>query len=94
VIPDFRWNEWNVNHIADHGVEPSEAEYVVLNARPPYPEKIGDGKWRVWGQSQYGRYLQVIFLHDPGAETIYIIHARPLTHGETRRRRRRKRRRR
>jgi hypothetical protein len=75
------------------GVEPSEAEYVVLHARPPYPQKIGDGKWRVWGQSDHGRYLQVISLHDRGAQTIYIIHARPLTDREMRRRRRRKRRR-
>ena len=26
---EFRWNEWNVEHIAIHGVEPEEAEWVV-----------------------------------------------------------------
>jgi hypothetical protein len=26
---EFRWNEWNVEHLAKHGVEPWEAEHVV-----------------------------------------------------------------
>lgn len=25
----FRWNDWNVAHIAKHGVTPAEAEAVV-----------------------------------------------------------------
>jgi len=45
----FRWNQWNRDHIATHGVLPEEAEYVINHAAPPYPEKIGDGKWRVRG---------------------------------------------
>ena len=60
----FRWNESNERHIAKHGVEPEEAEEVVKSARPPFPEKRPDGKYRVWGQTQAGRYLQVIYVHD------------------------------
>jgi len=26
---EFRWNEWNVEHIAEHGVTPDEAELVL-----------------------------------------------------------------
>jgi uncharacterized DUF497 family protein len=88
---DFRWNEWNSEHVGKHGVRPEEAEYVVRNARPPYPEERGDDKWRVWGQGSDGRYLQVIFVLDP-SDTPYVIHARPLTEREKRQYRRRKRR--
>ena len=74
----FRWNEWNVDHIAAHGVGPDEAEHVVNGARRPWPEKIGDEKWRVWGQTPNGRYLQVIYVFSP-EDVVFVIHAMPLT---------------
>jgi uncharacterized DUF497 family protein len=85
---DFRWNDWNVEHIATHGVSPEEAERVIRGARNPFPRKINDDKWLVWGRGRGDRFLQVIFVLDPDA-TIYVIHARPLTHAEKRRFRRR-----
>jgi len=36
----FRWNEWNTQHIAAHGVDPDEAEIVVTQAKRPYPQVI------------------------------------------------------
>jgi len=47
---DFRWNEWNVDHIVRHGVSPEEAETVVRSATRPFPRKIEDDKWLVWGR--------------------------------------------
>ena len=38
-----------------------DAEYVVRNAEPPFPEDIGEGKFRVWGRTRSGEYLQVVF---------------------------------
>ena len=85
---DFRWNEWNVDHIATHGVTPEEAEWVVENAKPPYPEMKEDEKWFVVGRGGGGRFLQVIFVeYDDG--TAFVIHARPLTDKEKHRHRRR-----
>ena len=82
----FRWNAWNREHIAVHGVFPEEAEYVVNHAATPYPEYLGDGKWRVRGQTSTGRYLQAIFvIEDDG---YYVIHARGLTEREKRQLRR------
>jgi len=72
---DFRWNTWNVQHIAEHGVTGSEAEYVADRARPPYPKIIGEGKWLVIGQTAIGRYLQVIYIDDDDSDTVYVIHA-------------------
>ena len=61
----FRWNEWNVEHIAEHGVLPEEAEWVVEHARRPYPELREESKWRVVGRGHGGRWLQVVFVFDP-----------------------------
>ena len=78
---DCRWNDWNVEHIQRHGVEPEEAEDVVAGARQPYPRYHGDGKWLVWGPGRGGRLLQVVFVLDED-DTVYVIHARPLTRRE------------
>ena len=85
---DFRWNDWNVDHIAEHGVDPVEAEFVVRHARRPWPEKIGDGKWRVSGSTVEGRLLQVIFIFSPD-DVVFVVHARDLNEAEKRRFRRR-----
>jgi uncharacterized DUF497 family protein len=85
---DFRWNEWNTVHIAEHGVSPEEAEGAIRTAGRAYPRKIQEDKWLVWGRGRGGRFIQVIFVLDED-ETIYVIHARPLTEQEKRRYRRR-----
>lgn len=87
---DYRWNDWNIGHIADHRMSPAEAEFVVNGARPPYPKIIREGKRLVIGQTREGLYAQVIYVLDEDA-TAYVIHCRPLTDREKRRYRRRKR---
>src|SRR5690349_10029198 len=59
------WNAANIEHIGKHGVRREEAVYVLRNARSPWPEARPDDKFLVWGQTQAGRYLQVIFLFPP-----------------------------
>lgn len=87
---EFRWNEWNVEHIARHGVVPDEAEYVVGYTKRPWPQALGHGKFIAVGQAAGGRYLQVTYVLDPD-DTVFVIHARPLTDNEKRRFRRRSR---
>ena len=87
---DFRWIEWNHDKVAQHHVEPEEAEFVVNHARKPFPMKVDDEKRLVWGQTGAGRYLQVVYLIDVD-DTVFVIHARPLTKKEKKRLRRRKR---
>jgi len=86
---EFRWNEWNTEHIAQHGVDPEEAEAVVEGAAVPYPERREDDTWLVWGRGRGGRLLQVVFVVDAD-DKVYLIHARPLTEHEKRRWRRRR----
>ncbi len=87
----FRWNDWNVEHVARGAVSPDEAEMVIRGARSPFPRKIEEDKWLVWGRGRGGRFLQVIFVLDED-ETVYVIHARPLNDQEKRRLRRQRRR--
>jgi len=84
----FRWNSWNLEHIGRHAVEPTEAEEIVLHSRPPFPLEQRDQKYLVWGATDSGRLLQVVFLIDPD-DSIFVIHARELTDKEKRRFRRR-----
>jgi uncharacterized DUF497 family protein len=84
---DFRWNPWNEEHIGNHGVSPEEAERVIETARAPFPRMIDNDKRIVWGRGYGGRLLQVVFLLEE-EDTVYVIHARPLTQKEKRRFRR------
>lgn len=85
----FRWNDWNLEHATKHGVAISEAEQVVRGARKPFPLKGPNDKWSVWGRGSGGRFLQVVFVLDDD-DTVYVIHARPLTDNEKRSYRRRR----
>ena len=42
---EFRWNKWNVEHIATHGVLPDEAEYIVNHPNRGYPQAMEDDKY-------------------------------------------------
>jgi uncharacterized DUF497 family protein len=88
---EFRWNEWNTEHIMRHGVCPEEAERVVRGATGRFPRRIEQDKWLVWGRGNGGRLLQVVFVLDED-DTVFVIHARPLTDKEKRRFRRGRRR--
>ena len=78
---EFRWIEWNIEHLARHGIDPEEAEDVVNGASSPYPQRIAGHKLLVWGAGRGGRLLQVIFVIDVD-ETAFVIHARELTSRE------------
>jgi hypothetical protein len=61
----FWWDDLNIEHIAEHGVEPQEAEQVVAHAR--LVRKAGQGKYLAYGQTDAGRYLTVVFAPKNGA---------------------------
>lgn len=82
----FSWDEWNIDHVAKHGVTPADAEYVVRHAEQPFPGVLADDKLVVWGRAEDGSYLQVIFVYrasdeiDFGALTLEELMA--LSDGE------------
>ncbi len=84
---EFRWNQWNVEHIAEHGVSPEQAEEAVCGATRPYPLHSEDDKWLVWGKAAGGEWLQVVYIIDED-DSVFVIHARHLTKNEKKRYRR------
>jgi uncharacterized DUF497 family protein len=67
----FAWDDANFSHLQKHGVTPAEAVYVVEHATPPFPQNIGDEKYRVWGPSAAGRMLQVIYVFKTMSDVAY-----------------------
>jgi uncharacterized DUF497 family protein len=87
---EFKWNSWNLGHIAEHGISSHEAEFLITDAGKGWPKYVGDGRHLVRGQTADGHYLQVIFIYDKFDGRTFVIHARPLTEVEKRRLRRRR----
>lgn len=79
---EFWWDEENIDHIANHGVEPFEAEAVLAN--PPWIKRVGEGKYLGYGQTDAGRFLLVVFAPKSNAR-LRVITARDMTVAERRR---------
>jgi uncharacterized DUF497 family protein len=80
-VYQFRWNAWNVEHIAEHGIDPSQAQYVVNHPFRGYPLRGEEQKFVARGIDANGSYMQVIYVFDPPG-VVYVIHARRLTDRE------------
>jgi uncharacterized DUF497 family protein len=83
----FWWDEVNLEHIAEHGVEPYEAEEVIDNAI--LVTGVGQGKHAAFGQSDGGRYLLVIFAKKSDTR-LRVVTARDMTDAEKKRVKRRR----
>ncbi len=59
-VSDFEWDEGNALHLElGHGIEPQEAEEVFVN-RPLF-RRTKMGHYAVFGPTDAGRYLVIIF---------------------------------
>lgn len=83
----FEWDEWNIDHIAQHDVEPDEVEEVFEDFH--IIRKTRQGRRIAYGQTLDGRYLFVVFVYRNSR--IYTITARDMTRQEKRFYRRRRR---
>lgn len=73
-VLELRWDWWNLEHIAHHGVAPWEVEEVVTGG--PYDvRRSHSGRFAVVGQTDAGRYLSVIVAQEGGG-VCYVITAR------------------
>jgi hypothetical protein len=83
----FIWDEENIQHIARHNVEPSEAEDALMD-----PQRIKfsahSGNMGIIGLTEDGRRLVVIYIKKVMAK-IRVITARDATETESRAYRRR-----
>lgn len=83
--------ETELPHIYDHGITEEEVR-EVLSGRGE--DVRGDeNSWMKIGQTQAGRYLQVIYVLDPGGDSAFVVTAydlKPKAKKAFRRRQRRK----
>ncbi len=75
----FWWDDLNVDHIAEHGVEPFEAEEAVDNR--PLTLRAAEGKYIAYGQTDSGRYLIVVYVLE-SEQRVRVITARDMTQAE------------
>ena len=69
--------ETGLPHIYNHGVTEDEVEDILFN---PGEDWQGRRKTRnALGQTQGGRYLQVVYVRDPEPDSIFVITAYELT---------------
>jgi hypothetical protein len=68
--------ETGLPHIYNHGVTEHEVFEVL---RKPGPAYRGDRDSRLKsGQTDAGRYVQVVYHPDPGGDSVFVITAYPL----------------
>ena len=69
--------ETGLPHIYNHDVTEDEVEDILLN---PGEDWSGRRKTRnALGQTQSGRYLQVVYVRDPEPNSVFVITAYELT---------------
>lgn len=73
-LDGFEWDIHNVGHVARHGVTPFEVEAAIRGMHAVIPAKAveGEKRWKLFGRSEEGRYLVVVF-------TIRRNRLRPVT---------------
>ena len=91
-VNGFRWNDWNLEQATKHGCGVTEIEQTIRRelSRGKFLVQADDSRL-IHGRGNGGRMLEIAFVIDPPDasaiydQTIYVIHAMPLS---TRRRRR------
>lgn len=81
-ITSFEWDENNINHIAEHGVNPEEVEEACFNN-----PLVLRGRWKryyVLGQTDSGRYLMVV-IELKTSDAARVVTARDMVQAERRR---------
>jgi hypothetical protein len=78
-------------HIYDHGITADEVRQVMSRAGEEFPSREGS-RIRL-GQTEAGRYLQVVYVPDAGGDSAFVVTAFDLAPKAKRAFRRRQRRR-
>ncbi len=82
IIRNLDWDAYRIEHIAQHDVEPDEV-WEVCEDPIHLAHRQGRNRYRVYGQTEDGRYLFVVLEQIKGA-AYKPITARDMTVGEKR----------
>ncbi len=80
-ITRFEWDARNVGHIARHGVRPEETEEAFFGG--PLFRRARKSLKAVFGRTDAGRYLFVVFVVKPGG-VVRVVTAHDMTAAERR----------
>jgi len=63
ALDGFDWDEHNVGHIAEHGIDPFEVESATNRPHVVFPSaaKGDEPRWKLFGRTSEGRYLVVVY---------------------------------
>ncbi len=75
VIKKLVWDDWNINHIAQHGVIPEEVEQV--GSSDPMIQQGKKSRLAITGITKAGKMITVILDPEPEEEVYYVITAYP-----------------
>jgi uncharacterized DUF497 family protein len=79
-ITKLDWDNYRIDHVTAHGVEPEEV-WEVCEDSLHLAHRQGENRYRLYGQTAGGRYLFVVLEHVEGS--IYKpITARDMSEGE------------
>jgi uncharacterized DUF497 family protein len=79
-IYELVWDDYRIDHVAEHNVEADEVEEVCRDPRHR-ARREGRNRYRVYGRTVNGRYLFVV-LEQLSGSTFRPITARDMTLGE------------
>lgn len=81
-ISSLDWDDYRIEHMAQHNVEPDEV-WEVCEDSWHLAHREGRNRYRLYGQTAEGRYLFVVLEHVAGTEYKPIT-AREMTEAEKR----------
>lgn len=81
-ISDLLWDDYRVEHVSQHAVEPEEV-WEVCQDPVHLAHREGQNRYRLYGQTTDGRYLFVVLERLTGT-AFRPITARDMTEGEKR----------
>lgn len=83
------WDEFNIAHIARHGIAPEQVEEVYygegplptlgIRARARWPSKSHENRYRLWGTDASGNLLEVIVATYPDSGVWRCVTAYPMS---------------
>ncbi len=81
-ISELAWDDYRIEHIARHNIEPEEVWEICLDPRH-LAHREGENRFRIYGQTEAGRYLFVV-IERLGTSGYKPITARDMTENEKR----------
>lgn len=67
-MPTFKWIDWNIQHIAAHGLSPEEVEAAF--DRVFSMTERSDGSFRMFAETPAGKRIWVVWRYDRDDELI------------------------